>query len=76
MLLLVYITSGQLARGTELMALQHSNTVQGIYRGIFIEESLISTVISYYKGYNIIGSTKIIYYYLLREVSELLIYYV
>jgi hypothetical protein len=75
MLLLVHITSGQPARGTELMALQHSNTAQGHHRGIFIEEGLIGTVTSYHKGYNITGSTKIIHRYLPREVSELLVYY-
>lgn len=57
------------------MTLQHSNTMQGYYRGIFIEEGLIRIVTSYYKGYNITGSTKIIYRYLPKEVSELLVYY-
>ena len=32
-------------------------------------------VLAYYKGYNVISSTKIIYRYLLKEVSELVIYY-
>ena len=74
-LLLIYLTAGQPARGTELMSLQHSNTAQGHHRSIFIEEGLISTVTSYHKGYNITGSTKIIHRYLLKEVSELLVYY-
>jgi hypothetical protein len=75
LLLLVHITSGQPARGTELLSLQHSNTAQGHHRSIFIEEGLISTVTSYHKGYNITGSTKIIHRYLPKEVSELLVYY-
>ena len=74
-LLLIHLTAGQPARGTELMSLQHSTTAQGHYRSIFIEEGLISTVTSYHKGYNITGSTKIIHRYLLKEVSELLVYY-
>ena len=74
-LLLIHLTAGQPARGTELMSLQHSNTAQGHHRSIFIEEGLISTVTSYHKGYNITGSTKIIHRYLLKEVSELLVYY-
>lgn len=36
---------------------------------------MVSTVTSYYKGYNITGSTKIIHRYLPKEVSELLVYY-
>jgi hypothetical protein len=75
MLLLIHITSGQPARGTELMSLQHSNTAQGHHRSIFFEEGLISTVTSYHKGYNITGSTKIIHRYLPKEVSELFVYY-
>jgi hypothetical protein len=75
MLLLIHITSGQPARGTELLSLQHCNTAQGHHRSIFIEEGLISTVTSYHKGYNITGSTKIIHRYLPKEVSELLVYY-
>jgi hypothetical protein len=57
------------------MSLQHSNKAQGYYRSIFIEEGLVSTVTSYHKGYNITGSMKIIHWYLLKEVSELLVYY-
>lgn len=75
LLLLIHLTSGQPARGTEVMTLQHSNTMQGHHRGIYIEEGLIGTVTSYHKGYNITGSTKIIHRYLPKEVSELLVYY-
>ncbi|KAF3031175.1 hypothetical protein E8E12_000438 [Didymella heteroderae] len=73
MLLLIHLTAGQPARGTELMSLQQSNTAQGHHRSIFIEEGLVSTVTSYHKGYNITGSTKIIHRYLPKEVSELLV---
>jgi len=75
LLLLTHITSGQPARGTELLSLQHSNTLRGHHRSIFMEEGLISTVTSYHKGYNITGSAKVIHRYLPREVSELLVYY-
>jgi len=75
LLLLVHMTGGQPARGTELIGLQHSNTAQGQHRGIFVEEGLISTVTFYHKGYNITGSTKIIHRYLPEEVSKLLVYY-
>lgn len=75
LLLLVHLTSGQPARGTELVSLQHCNTRQGHHRSIFIENGLVGTVTSYHKGYNVTGSTKIIHRYLPREVSELLVYY-
>lgn len=75
MLLLIHITSSQPARGTELISLQYSNNMYGHHRGIFIDEGLIGTVTSYYKGYNVTGSTKIIHRFLPREVSELLVYY-
>jgi hypothetical protein len=75
LLLLIHMTGGQPARGTELMGLQHSNSAQGQHRGVFVKEGLIGTVTSYHKGYNITGSTKIIHRYLPKEVSELLVYY-
>jgi hypothetical protein len=61
LLLLIHMTGGQPPRGTELIGLQHNNTTQGQHRGVFVKEGLISTVASYHKGYNITGSTKIIY---------------
>jgi hypothetical protein len=69
LLLLIHMTGG------ELIGLQHSNTAQGQHRRTFIDESLISTVSSYHKGYNITGTTKIMHRYLPRGVSELLVYY-
>jgi hypothetical protein len=75
LLLLIHMTGGLLPRSTELIGLQHSNTAQGQHRGIFLEDGLISTVTSYHKSYNFTGLTKIIYRYLPKEVSELLVYY-
>lgn len=75
LLLLIHLTSGQPARGTELVSLRHVNTAQGHHRNIFIEDGVVGTVTTYHKGYNVTGSTKIIHRYLPREVSELLIYY-
>ena len=49
--------------------------MNGNCRSIFIEDGLVSTVTAYHKGYNIVGSTKIIHRYLPREVSELVVYY-
>lgn len=73
LLLLIHITGGQPARGSEITSLQHSNTA--FHRNIFVEDGLVALVIAYHKGYTCTGSTKIIHRYLPREVSELLIYY-
>ena len=61
LLLLIHMTGGQPPRRTELIGLQHSNTAQGHHHSVFIKGGLIRTVTSYYKGYNITRSTKIIY---------------
>jgi hypothetical protein len=42
-------------------SLRHCNTVNGHHRNSFIEDGLVSTVTAYHKGYNIVGSTKIIH---------------
>jgi hypothetical protein len=75
LLLVVHLTAGQPARGTEILSLRYRNTVHGHHRSIFIEDGLVSTVTAYHKGYNIVGSTKIIHRYLPKEVSELVVYY-
>lgn len=74
LLLLVHVTGGQPARGTEITNLMHTNTTY--HRNIFIEEGLVAIVTSYHKGYTCTGSTKIIHRYLPSEVSELFVFYV
>jgi hypothetical protein len=44
LLLLFHLTSGQLARGSELLSLRLWNTLHGIRRNIFIEDGLVSFV--------------------------------
>jgi hypothetical protein len=75
LLLLVHVTGGQPARGTETLSLRHVNTTNGHHRNVFVENGMVSTVTTYHKGYNASGNTKIIHRYLPREVGELLIYY-
>lgn len=75
LLLLIYLTSGQPARGTELTSLQYCNAAHGRRRNIFLENGLVTFVTFCYKGYGITNSTKIIHRYLPQEVSELLVYY-
>jgi hypothetical protein len=73
LLLLIHITAGQPARGTEITGLQHTNST--FHRNIFVENGLVALVTSYHKGYTCTGTTKIIHRYLPREISELVIYY-
>lgn len=75
LLLLVHLSAGQPARGTELLSLRHVNTATGHHQNIFIESGMVSTVTTYHKGYSITGSTKNIHRYLPKEVGELLVYY-
>lgn len=75
LLLLCHITTGQPSRGTELLGLRHSNSVHGCHRNIFLENRLVGLVITYHKGYHILGSTKIIHRYLPQEVSKLIVHY-
>jgi hypothetical protein len=73
LLLLVHMTAGQPARGTEITGLQHTNNL--FHRNVFVEDGLVALVTSYHKGYTCTGTTKIIHRYLPREISELLVYY-
>jgi hypothetical protein len=75
LLLLVHITSSQPARGTELLSIQHCNTVHGVRQSIFIENGLVNFVTFYHKGYSVSGSVYIIHRYLPPEISELVVYY-
>ena len=59
LLLLVHISAGQPARGSEITGLQHMNTA--VHRNIFVEDGLIAIVTSYHKGYTCTGTTKIIH---------------
>jgi hypothetical protein len=75
LLILLHAASGQPARAPELLGIRWKNTEQGGVRNIFIEEGLVSLVISYHKGYQSSGNFKIIHQYLPKEIEELLVYY-
>jgi hypothetical protein len=75
LLLLVHITGGQPARGTELLILRWRNSARCETRNIFIENGLVSFVTSYHKNYAATNSTKIIHRYLPSEIGEMLVYY-
>ena len=75
LVVLMHITGGQPARGTEIMSVRHSNTIEGGHRNIFIEDGMVVFATRYHKGYTVSGDIKIIHRYLPREVGELLVYY-
>ena len=75
LLLLIHITSGQPARGTELLTVRWRNSLEGLRRTVYMDNGLVSIVTSSLKGYSVEESTKIIHRYLPPEVGELLIYY-
>ena len=72
---LIHLYSSQLARAPELLGIRQKNTAYGGVRNIFIKEGLVTFVATYYKGYQSSRNIKIVHRYLLREVKELLVYY-
>jgi superfamily II DNA or RNA helicase len=75
LLVLLHLTGGQPARGTELRSIRHSNTVAGEERNIFIDEGMLAYVTRYHKGWAMRGTSKVIHRYAPREVADLLIWY-
>ena len=71
----MFILGGQPPRAIELFSLQVENTLLGGLRSIFIKEGLIGFVTTYYKGFNITNTVKIIHRFLPKEVSSILVYY-
>jgi superfamily II DNA or RNA helicase len=75
LLALMHITGGQPARGPEILSVRHSNTVQGRFRNLFIEDGMVVFVTQYHKGEQYKADVKIIHRYLPREVGELVVWY-
>jgi hypothetical protein len=75
LLILMHIIGGQLARALEILSVRYKNIAKGNHRNLFVEDRLVVFVTQYYKGYAISGNIKIIYRYLPREVSELVVCY-
>ncbi|CAI6340681.1 unnamed protein product [Periconia digitata] len=75
LLLLIHMTGGQPARGTELLTLRWRNSAHSEVRNIFVESGIVSFVTSYHKKYSASSSAKLIHRYLPPEVGELLVYY-
>ncbi|KAG9196742.1 hypothetical protein G6514_006609, partial [Epicoccum nigrum] len=61
LVVLMHITGGQPARGTEMMSVRHSNTIEGGHRNIFIKDGMVVFATRYHKGYKVSGDIKIIH---------------
>ena len=57
------------------MTVQYKNSANGEPRDIFIENGLMVYATMYHNGIEASAKAKIIYWYLPREVGELLFYY-
>ena len=75
LLVLMHITGGQPARGTEILSVRHRNTSAGGHRNVFIEDGLVVFVTRYSKQFMMTGDVKIIHRYVPREVGELVVWY-
>lgn len=76
LLVLMHMSGGQPARGTELVTVQYKNGAGGDIRGIFIDDGAVAFVTMYNKTMGMSAKAKVIYRYLPREVGVLVVYYV
>jgi len=76
LLVLMHLTGGQPARGTEIISIRHSNDAQAQHRNIFIEDGMVVYVTKYHKGFHMKGDVKIIHRYLLHIVGEMFVRYI
>ncbi|KAK4170629.1 hypothetical protein QBC36DRAFT_226075, partial [Triangularia setosa] len=76
LLVLMHMSGGQPARGTELVTVQYKNGVDGDIRGLFIDDRSVVFVTMYNKTMGMSAKAKVIHRYLPREVGELAVYYV
>jgi hypothetical protein len=75
LLVLMHLTGGQPARGTELLSIRYKNTAAGAERNITIEEGMLAFATRYHKGWLSSTKAKVIHRYVPREVADLLIWY-
>ena len=59
----------------KILNIRHNNSGEGKGKNVFIEDKLVMFMTQYHKRYVLSGDMKIIHRYLLREVGELMIYY-
>jgi hypothetical protein len=72
---LVYMIEGGPLRRLELVIVIYKNSANKDSQGTNIKDSYVRVIITYYKNIGQTGKSKVIYRYLLREVDELVVYY-
>lgn len=73
---LVHISGGAPARGSEITSIQCENGEDGIgYRGIFVHGGMISFSTAYHKGYSFRKRVNTIHRFVPKEVGEITVYY-
>ena len=73
---LVHMTGGAPARGTEIVSVRSENGADGrTGRGIFVDRGLVSFVTTYNKTSGMSKKLRTIHRYVPREVGELVVYY-
>jgi hypothetical protein len=75
LLVAMHFLGGQAARAPEILNIRWVNTSYGGVRNIQIEDSLVSLVFVYHKGYNATGTSKVIYHYLPYKLGDVLVQY-
>lgn len=76
-LVLVHITGGQPARGTEILTIQHTNSMNGTgARGIFNEDGMVAFVTGYHKSFGCSGKVKVMHRFVPEEVGELVVCFI
>ena len=76
LLTLMHISDEQPDRDFEILSCRHRNIAREETRNIFVKQRLMMYVTRYHKEYAIREDVKMIHRYLLREIGELLIYYI
>jgi hypothetical protein len=71
----VHITGGGPLCRLELVIVTYKNSANRDSRGTNIKDGYVRVTITYYKNIGQTGKSKVIYRYLLREVGELVVYY-
>lgn len=75
LMVLMHMTGGQPARGSEVVTVQYRNSANGESRGVFVEDGLMVYVTMYHKNIGASAKAKVIHRYLPREVGTVLFYY-
>jgi len=75
LLVAVHLLAGQPARATELLVIRYINTQNGGLRNIYFDHGMTCIITTYHKSANVTGQSKLIYRFLPRDLSVLVVRY-